>query len=329
MLTTTFVNDNNVVLITPNKPEHPYSALPFRPYHEVGFRQLTAYLMNTKLVQGNIIDLGAWIGDNSVPWGKMNPQNVIYAIDPSDVNCNFIKEMIELNHANNVKVIQSAISDKMEIISTDHNLLHATFNQDQAGQNKVQAVTLDYLDDEKIIENIGYIHLDVEGMEFQVLNGSNKIIEKYRPIIAYEVHLTTDKHVEDIKQFLKSKNYVIYLIDEVLPGCNYDCRNCLAIPQEKHPSDLPEKLNKHFFNSKYYILSHTFGRISFTSYSSQYDAMVAYELLKGGPYATILVDTSLSENKVIRRYGNSKCTKQCEEYLVGLCNPGRNILVLQ
>ena len=37
----------------------------------------------------NIIDLGAWIGDNSIPWAK-NIDGIVYAIDPSKENCKYI-----------------------------------------------------------------------------------------------------------------------------------------------------------------------------------------------------------------------------------------------
>ena len=50
----------------------------------------------------------------------------------------------------------------------------------------------------KTIENIGYIHLDVEGMEYKILQGSNKLLDECRPIISFEQHLELNK--------LKNKN---------------------------------------------------------------------------------------------------------------------------
>ena len=39
------------------------------------------------------------------------------------------------------------------------------------------------------IADIGFIHLDVEGMEEKVVQGAKRIIQKNRPIVAYEIHL--------------------------------------------------------------------------------------------------------------------------------------------
>ena len=62
------------------------------------------------------------------------------------------------------------------------------------GQNKINAVSLDYLYQTKIIENIGYIHLDVEGMEYKIIEGSSKLINEYRPLISFEQHLELDDY---------------------------------------------------------------------------------------------------------------------------------------
>ena len=64
----------------------------------------------------NFIDLGAWIGDNSLPWAKLlkklNGNGIIYAIDPSEYNCNFIEKTANLNQlSTNIKTIQKAKSN--------------------------------------------------------------------------------------------------------------------------------------------------------------------------------------------------------------------------
>ena len=82
-----------------------------------------------------------------------------------------------------------------------------------------------------ILKNIGYIHLDVEGYEYNVIKGAKQLIDLYRPIITFEQHLETDD-IAGICQLVKEKMYTIYLINEILPGCRPDCRNYLAFPSE-------------------------------------------------------------------------------------------------
>jgi len=225
-----FTNDNHseILLI-----DHPLSQIfASRDHHEVLFRRMHTHLINTGIIKNNIIDLGAWIGDNTIPWAKsIKSIETIYAMDPSPDNCEFIRQMCDKNQVSNVKVIQTAVSNCCETLSTNDDMYHCTFAADESGRNKVVAVSLDHLFLINEITNIGYIHLDVEGMEYKVLLGSKKIIETYKPIITFEQHLEIDDY-NLILNYLTELNYTVYLIDEVLPGCRPDCRNSIAFPAE-------------------------------------------------------------------------------------------------
>jgi len=231
-MTCIFTNDNHseILLI-----DHPLSQIfASRDHHEVLFRRMHTHLINTGIIKNNIIDLGAWIGDNTIPWAKSIDKKsieTIYAMDPSPDNCEFIRQMCDYNQVSNVKVIQTAVSNCCETLSTNDDMYHCTFAADESGRNKVVAVSLDHLFSINEITNIGYIHLDVEGMEYKVLLGSKKIIETYKPIITFEQHLEIDDY-NLILNYLTELNYTVYLIDEVLPGCRPDCRNSIAFPSE-------------------------------------------------------------------------------------------------
>ena len=225
-----FTNDNNTTI---KLIDHPFSqTFASRDNHEVLFRRMHTYLMNTGIIKNNIIDLGAWIGDNTIPWAKRSVgEATIYAIDPSLENCHFINEMCKHNEIDNVKTFQTAVSNKMETLSTNDDMYHCTFESGVQGRNKVNAITLDHLFQNGEIENIGYIHLDVEGMEYKVILGANQIIDTCRPVITFEQHLEIDIY-DLILSHLLDKKYVVFLIDEVLPGCRHDCRNSIAFPEE-------------------------------------------------------------------------------------------------
>jgi len=234
-----FSNDNDAVITL---VDHHFSHIfARRNNHEVLFRRISTFLIIRGDIHGNIIDLGAWIGDNTVPWAKnIGIDNMVYAIDPSTENCDFIKQTCALNDITNVEVIQTAISDKNEILSTSDDLTHCSFLSE--GAHKVSAVTLDHLFQNNIINNVGYIHLDVEGLEYRVVLGADKLIDAMRPIIAFEQHLETDNVMELIGH-MNNKQYVVFMIDEVLPGCRPDCRNFLAFPNEKFDGKMVDELN--------------------------------------------------------------------------------------
>jgi FkbM family methyltransferase len=225
-----FPNDNNVEFkidmdATTNTQKHLYFQRGTQ--NEVLFRKICTFLINTGLIKNNIIDLGAWIGDNSVPWAR-NIQGTVYAIDPSSENCKFIQQVSQLNNVSNVKVIQTGVSDKNETISTNEDLTHCSFME--GGTTQINAVTLDYLMNTNEITNIGFIHLDVEGMEHKVVNGAQNLIERYRPLVVFEQHINSDDY-RGLSKFFIDRNYKVFLIDEQT-GARTDCRNLLALPIE-------------------------------------------------------------------------------------------------
>lgn len=222
-----------------------------RNEHEVMFRRISTYLINNGHIRGNIVDLGAWIGDNALPWSKnmakLDPYPLVYAIDPSPDNCQFIRDLASLNNIKNIRVIQKAISDKREVLSTNEDLTHCSFVSDDDSltkQNQVKAWPLDDLYNAGEIADVAYIHLDVEGMENRVVAGAEKLINTYKPIIAFEQHLEQDPFIE-LSEYIAAKGYIVYLINEVLPGCRPDCRNFIAFPKTRFDSKIVEVLNAH------------------------------------------------------------------------------------
>jgi FkbM family methyltransferase len=238
-----FTNDNNVEIKLLDHPNSSYFA--DRDLHEVLFRRINTYLINNELIpkNKNIIDSGAWLGDNSIPWAK-NISGYVYAIDPSPENISFIKSTCELNSIYNVIWIQCALSSQNEILSTDGNINHCTLLSNINGKTKVVSCSLDYLLEKNIIENIGYIHLDVEGMEYKVLQESSNVIDMYHPIITFEQHMNIDDY-DTLATYLKQKEYKIFLIDEILHGNLYDCRNLLAFHKSICTEEIIKNINEH------------------------------------------------------------------------------------
>jgi FkbM family methyltransferase len=194
-------------------------------------RDIVTLLIKNNIIKKNIIDLGAWIGDNALPWSK-NINAIVYAIDPSRENCQYITDTANLNNIENIKVIRTAISNKIEILSTNDDLFHCSFVFDKPelnGKNKIISTSLDELHRQNQITDIDFIHLDVEGMEFKVIQGAENIINRYQPIIIFEQHLEIDDYM-GLANHLSDKNYRVYIIKETLKGCRPDCRNFIAIP---------------------------------------------------------------------------------------------------
>jgi len=246
MLKTVFPYENKVVIKLPSNDPKNKGFFYRGQHHEVMFRIIHTYLINNNIipVNKNIIDLGAWIGDNSIPWAK-NISGIVYAIDPSPSNIHYISKVCVLNNINNVMCITSAISDKNETLSTNDSIDHCSFvynNKLNNGKIKQQAVSLDYLYETNVIENIGYIHLDVEGMEYRVLQGSENIINTYKPIITFEQLLDREDYTV-VSDYLKNKGYKVFMINEIPINCTAYCRNFIAFHNSIFSQELIENIN--------------------------------------------------------------------------------------
>lgn len=244
MYTIQFPNDG----VSVNVPSgHPISTeYQWRPKHEAGFRRLSARLFGLGLIsqEDGVLDTGCWIGDNAIPWALLT-KGPVYAVDPGHMNIEFIKLLKGLNPVPNVWPIQSALSDRDEVLETPNGLNHCSFvfykNEmtekeiEEKKMNTVAATTLDTLASASGWAKLGFIHLDVEGMELRVIRGGLERIRSDRPIVAYEVHLELDGNdaMPKIEGIFKELGYDIYIHDETLLYCRPDCRNCIAVPSEK------------------------------------------------------------------------------------------------
>ena len=249
-----FPHDNNISINFPNLPpkfkdklilgaKYDY-AFSIWNQKEAIFREIIAFLLKENIIKNNIIDSGAWIGDNALPWAK-NTKNLIYAIDPSSTNIEFIKTLCSANNITNVQTLTEIISDKVEEVSMSSgdniDINHAKFNtvESQSSNSKsYKTTTLDLLYSKKIIENIGFIHLDVEGFEYKAISGAEKVINEFRPIITFEQHLGLDDF-KIICDFLGKYDYRSFLINEKaqLPATE-NCVNFISFPKNQTLSSL-------------------------------------------------------------------------------------------
>ena len=137
--------------------------------------------------------------------------------------------MAKHNKLDNIVTITKAISDKSETIYYNENDdTHISCNT-ITGRSSFEATTLDNLK----LDNIGFIHLDVEGFEEKVLDGAIKLITTYKPVIAWENHIEKEDYMK-IVNFFSSHNYNTFLINEQFPHCFPDCRNFISLPNTSH-----------------------------------------------------------------------------------------------
>lgn len=222
-----FPHEGHVKLMYKTWPRH--DAFIVRPYAEANLRDIAAWCISS-FGPFHILDAGAYVGDNVLPWAKHFQESFVYAIDPCPENCAFIEQMSSLNGIKNVKVMSMALSEKPTKLHYNGSLNHCRF--DRKGRKELLSTSLDHLWKSGEISEIGFIHLDVEGMELSVIKGAKKLIDQFLPLIIFESHINQDKFLGELYQTLKEKKYTTFMMVEVLEGCAPDCRNFLAVPPQ-------------------------------------------------------------------------------------------------
>jgi FkbM family methyltransferase len=218
-----------------------------RPTAETLLRKTVYALFQSGCVdcRRSIIDIGCWIGDNAVVWAKMlQGDGAVYAVDPSPANLSFGRAVASLNGLSNIKWIQAVCADKPNLtLSLGGDLDHAQFNDNaEAHSHTFVTTTLDEVVAQSSHGGISLLHVDVEGFEERVLGGATNIIAASKPVIIFEQHISKEDP-RRIADTLKGYGYRVFMINEVLPGCDLDCRNFIAFHRDGLPP--PQGLPQH------------------------------------------------------------------------------------
>lgn len=146
-----------------------------------------------------IIDIGANIGFYTLMSARHAPRGKVYAIEPDPHNYNALIKNIELNNFNNIFPALLAFGSEykkvsLENFSFDDNNGMKRINHNSVNQEpNIQMITLDDFVEEKKINKIDWIKVDIEGYEHELLKGALKTISKYRPNFFIEI---CDQHLK-------------------------------------------------------------------------------------------------------------------------------------
>jgi FkbM family methyltransferase len=162
-----------------------------------------------------VVDAGAHIGYFTIILSDLvgNDGKVI-AFEPNPTTFSILKKNIETNNLSNVILEPLALSntESEEYIQEDDQSAGSTIYKNCSDGIKIKTITLDkYFNDKEI----NFIKIDVQGSEFNILNGGIKTFTK-KPKCIIEIHPTIfdskGKKVssKEVINMLKKFNYEIF-----------------------------------------------------------------------------------------------------------------------
>jgi FkbM family methyltransferase len=160
-----------------------------------------------------VYDIGAHVGFYTLLASVLVGKNgKVYAFEPNPRNLNYLKKHLSINKVTNVEVVECAVSDKDGQCSFDIDKRHDLGHISETGSFIVKTHSLDSLVFSNQILPPDFIKIDVEGAEFQVLNGARRILKEFAPVLIMDIH--SEEIGKKCIELLTSFDYSFYPIEK-------------------------------------------------------------------------------------------------------------------
>lgn len=167
-----------------------------------------------------VFDIGANFGYLSLVWANSICKNngTIYSFEPNPSVYVCFRKSVSENHLetiiqhHNFAVGRESGTADFHFAETSSNI---NSDLNQSASNLIKIVSVDDFAEENKIERCDMIKIDVDGIEYDILNGAERTIDKFKPLLIIESN--EDKKILD---FVFSKNYSIFdmKLNKVNPG---------------------------------------------------------------------------------------------------------------
>jgi FkbM family methyltransferase len=149
-----------------------------------------------RLRGSSIIDGGAFVGDSALIMSEFQPE-MIYCFEPDETNRSYLLQTIAHSGLKSVTVVEAGLgsADGRATVKSDASqstLSHGT---------GIQVMTLDTFCAERNVSP-ALIKLDVEGMEYGIVQSGLETIKKHKPLLIISIY-HTPKDFFEIKPMLE------------------------------------------------------------------------------------------------------------------------------
>jgi FkbM family methyltransferase len=183
-----------------------------------------------------VYDLGANGGFLTLLAAKLvGPSGMVVAFEPTRDTARKLRAQLRLNRVNNVRVIQSAVSDregKSRFVEDGCYMSRLDgMDSEYSGGTVVQVETTSLDNLAGSIPPPDFMKIDIEGAELHALRGAKQLIRAHRPVMLVELH-----SAEICRQFhaqMKELNYEVRLPEGTAADPGRYERHVVAYPAEQ------------------------------------------------------------------------------------------------
>lgn len=149
-----------------------------------------------KILNGDIIDAGAYIGDSALVLSDYT-NGKIHAFEPEESNFKNLEKTIAINNlSNKIVPIKLGLGKENAICTLNvdkDDIIGASFCNDNIKKNIKQEVGITSIDkyvEDNNIQRVGLIKTDVEGFEQDLLKGAINTIKRDKPVLMISIYHT-------------------------------------------------------------------------------------------------------------------------------------------
>jgi FkbM family methyltransferase len=169
--------------------------------------------------------VGANFGAMTLPFAKLVPLGKVYAFEPTFYAFSKLKKNLELNPELSQRVVpvQSFVSSNTsqgshlkayaswKVVSSTEGPRHRIHGGIPKPADGIPAVSLDDFCRQNGIERLDFIKIDTDGHELEVLKGAQKVIDKFKPVIIFEVGIYVMEEANiDFSEYLNFFGFLNY-----------------------------------------------------------------------------------------------------------------------
>lgn len=166
-----------------------------------------------------LFDIGANFGYLSLVWANtICKKGIIYSFEPNPSVYDCFRKSVSVNHLekiikhHNFAVGRESGTAEFHFAETSSNIISDINSNSNIS---IKIISVDDFAEENKIDRCDMIKIDVDGIEYEILNGAAKTIDKFKPLLIIETN--EDQKILD---FIFDKHYNIFdmKLNKVNPG---------------------------------------------------------------------------------------------------------------